>query len=112
MQSSHSNLFGAHILTLIDLTARLIAEEPTMHTFTYSRNYCGPVQAVIFDWGGTTVDFGCLAPAMVFVNIFRRQGIEISMAQAREPMGMHKRDHISAIARMSAVEFFTIMGKI
>jgi phosphonoacetaldehyde hydrolase len=30
-------------------------------------------------------------------------GIEISMAQAREPMGMHKRDHLRAITRLPAV---------
>ena len=30
--------------------------------FRYQRSYRGPVQAVIFDWAGTTVDFGSLAP--------------------------------------------------
>ena len=29
-------------------------------------------------------------PAGVFQEVFRRKGVEISMAQAREPMGMHK----------------------
>jgi phosphonoacetaldehyde hydrolase len=74
-----------------------------MMSFNYLRTYRGPVRAVVFDWGGTTVDFGCMAPALVFVEIFKRQGVKISMAQAREPMGMHKRDHIAAITRMPAV---------
>jgi len=32
-------------------------------SFRYCRSYAGRVQAVIFDWAGTTVDFGCCAPA-------------------------------------------------
>ena len=33
-----------------------------MAMFRYSRRYTGPLQAVIFDWAGTTVDHGCIAP--------------------------------------------------
>jgi len=29
------------------------------------------LQAVIFDWAGTTVDYGCFAPVTVFVEVFR-----------------------------------------
>lgn len=28
--------------------------------FVYRRTYRGPVKMVIFDWAGTTVDYGCL----------------------------------------------------
>jgi phosphonoacetaldehyde hydrolase len=59
--------------------------------------------AVVLDWAGTTVDHGSRAPAIVFQEIFRRRGVEITMAQAREPMGMAKRDHIAAIAAMPSV---------
>jgi phosphonoacetaldehyde hydrolase len=62
------------------------------------------VTAVVFDWAGTTVDHGSRAPAIAFQELFRRKGIEITGAQAREPMGMAKRDHIAAIAAMPAVE--------
>jgi phosphonoacetaldehyde hydrolase len=62
------------------------------------------VTAVVFDWAGTTVDHGSRAPAIVFQELFRRKGIEITSAQAREPMGMAKRDHIAAIAAMREVE--------
>lgn len=55
------------------------------------------VQGVIFDWAGTTVDYGCFAPTMVFVEGFRSFGIEIALAEARAPMGLHKRDHIAAV---------------
>ena len=58
------------------------------------------LKAVVFDWAGTMIDHGCLAPAKVFQEIFRQRGIEITPAQAREPMGMAKRAHIAAIAAM------------
>jgi phosphonoacetaldehyde hydrolase len=74
-----------------------------MSDSVFRRIYQGPLKAAIFDWAGTTVDFGSRAPAGVFQEVFRRKGVAISMAQAREPMGMHKREHIRAIASMSAV---------
>lgn len=59
-----------------------------------------PIKGVILDWAGVTVDYGSRAPAQVFVEIFRRHGVPITMAEAREPMGKAKRDHIVAIAQM------------
>jgi phosphonoacetaldehyde hydrolase len=61
------------------------------------------VTAIVFDWAGTTVDFGSRAPAIVFQEIFRRCGVDITAAQAREPMGMAKRDHIASILAMPEV---------
>lgn len=61
------------------------------------------LKAVAFDWAGTTVDHGSRAPAIVFQEIFRRRGITITSAQAREPMGRAKRDHIAAVAAMPPV---------
>lgn len=61
------------------------------------------LQAVIFDWAGTIVDYGSRAPAAVFGEVFRRLGVEITPAEAREPMGMAKRDHIAAILAMPRV---------
>src|SRR5215813_2244222 len=65
--------------------------------------YKGPLKAVIFDWAGTTVDYGCFAPVAVFIEVFNRQGIEISIAQARAPMGLEKRDHIRAISQQPEI---------
>lgn len=62
-----------------------------------------PVKAVILDWAGTTVDYGSRAPTQVFLEIFRRRGIEISVTEAREPMGQAKRDHIAAVTAMPRV---------
>ena len=74
--------------------------------------YSGPLKAVILDWAGTTVDYGCFAPVAVFIEVFRQRGIEISIAQARAPMGLEKRDHIRAIARMPevAAHWRTVQG--
>jgi phosphonoacetaldehyde hydrolase len=74
-----------------------------IYDFAYQRSYRGPVQAVLLDWAGTTMDFGCVAPAVVFVEVFRRKGVPISMEEARVPMGAHKRVHIQKITRLDAV---------
>ena len=62
--------------------------------FVYRRFYAGPVRAVVFDWAGTTVDYGSRAPVEAFVEAFRRRGVELSVREARGPMGAAKRDHI------------------
>lgn len=66
-------------------------------------NNTNTIGAIIFDWAGTMVDFGSRAPTKVFQAIFEQEGIPISAAQAREPMGMAKREHISAITQMPDV---------
>lgn len=74
-----------------------------MNEFTYLRRYRGKVKGVILDWAGTTMDYGCCAPAVVFIEVYKRQGVEISMAEAREPMGAHKRVHIRKVSHNPAV---------
>jgi phosphonoacetaldehyde hydrolase len=71
--------------------------------FHFLRSYRGPIKAVILDWAGTTVDYGCCAPAVVFVDVFKRHGVAITTAEARAPMGAEKRQHILEIARMPRV---------
>jgi len=61
------------------------------------------IKAVIFDWAGTMVDYGCFAPLGVFMEVFRRKGIPITMEEARAPMGLLKRDHVKAILEMERV---------
>lgn len=68
-----------------------------------SRPYTGPLKAAIFDWAGTTLDFGCMAPSVVFVEVFKRHGVPITIEQARGPMGANKRVHIQEIAAMDEV---------
>lgn len=61
------------------------------------------IKAVIFDWAGTTVDYGCFAPLEVFVEVFKEVGIEITYEEARKPMGMLKIDHIKALLKMDRI---------
>lgn len=61
------------------------------------------IEGVIFDWAGTTVDFGCFAPVNVFIDIFKEKGISVTIKEAREPMGMLKRDHIKAMLEMDSI---------
>ncbi len=56
------------------------------------------IKAVLFDWAGTTIDYGCMAPIAGFMAAFDSIGVKISMEQARAPMGMLKLDHTRAIA--------------
>jgi phosphonoacetaldehyde hydrolase len=65
--------------------------------------YRGPLKAILLDWAGTTMDYGCFAPAVVFVEVFERKGVPITMEEARAPMGAHKRVHIAAIAALPSV---------
>jgi phosphonoacetaldehyde hydrolase len=71
--------------------------------FVIRRSYIGPVEAVILDWAGTTVDYGCLAPAAVFVEVFEQHDIHLTLSQARGPMGMFKKDHIRALLQLESV---------
>jgi phosphonoacetaldehyde hydrolase len=57
----------------------------------------GTLKAVVFDWAGTMVDFGSRAPMGVFVRAFAEFGVDITVADARGPMGLAKRDHIAAL---------------
>ncbi|MDC0307219.1 phosphonoacetaldehyde hydrolase [bacterium] len=61
------------------------------------------IRGVVLDWAGTTIDHGSRAPAIVFQEVFRGRGVEVTVAQAREPMGMAKLEHIAAIAAIPEV---------
>jgi len=61
------------------------------------------IQAVVFDWAGTMIDFGSLAPTVVFTELFSGQGIAVTHKEAREPMGIPKRDHIAAMLQMPRI---------
>lgn len=68
--------------------------------YHYTRRYQGPLQAVIFDWAGTMVDFGSFAPTQVLIDAFAGFAVEVTLAEARVPMGLAKWDHIAAIGNL------------
>lgn len=61
------------------------------------------IEAIILDWAGTTVDFGCFAPVNVFLSIFEDAGIEVTLEETRKPMGMLKIDHIRTMLEMPRI---------
>ena len=61
------------------------------------------IKAVVFDWAGTMIDFGSFAPMGTFVAAFREFGIDVSIEEARTPMGKAKRDHITAMMKTERV---------
>lgn len=69
-----------------------------------SYNHPTKVSAAIFDWAGTVLDFGCIAPVAAFREAFAKAQIAISEAEARGPMGTAKRVHIEQILETPAVQ--------
>ena len=67
------------------------------------RRYQGKIKAVILDWAGTVLDYGVYSPAVAFLEVFRREGVPITMEEARGPMGIHKKVHIRKLAGLEAV---------
>lgn len=62
------------------------------------------IKAVIFDWAGTTVDYGSVAPVIAFQKAFKKFGIDVPATLIRQDMGMVKWDHIGKILAMSTVK--------
>jgi phosphonoacetaldehyde hydrolase len=63
----------------------------------------GAIKAVVFDWAGTMVDFGCVAPVDALIQAFAGEGVVISPAEARADMGRAKRDHVRALMAMPRI---------
>jgi phosphonoacetaldehyde hydrolase len=72
------------------------------------------IEAVIFDWAGTTVDYGCFAPLEVFIKIFNKRGVVITAEEARKPMGLLKIDHVRALTEMPRIseEWKRVYGQV
>ena len=71
------------------------------------------IEAVIFDWAGTTVDYGSFAPVQAFMDAFREFGITPTVAEVREPMGMLKWNHIHTMMQMNRItqEWVRVTGR-
>jgi phosphonoacetaldehyde hydrolase len=63
----------------------------------------GPVRAVVLDWAGTAVDYGCMGPTAVFVQVFAAHHVEVTLDEVRAFMGYKKIDHIRGMTRLSSV---------
>lgn len=71
------------------------------------------IEAVIFDWAGTTVDYGSFAPVQAFIEAFKKFGVTPTHAEVREPMGMLKWNHIHTMMQMPRIsaEWEKVHGK-
>jgi phosphonoacetaldehyde hydrolase len=74
-----------------------------MSIFIRKQAYTGPVKAVVLDWAGTAVDYGSIGPAAVFVDVFAKFGVAVSLAEVRQFMGVAKKDHIRNICSLPSV---------
>ena len=62
------------------------------------------IEAVILDWAGTVVDFGSWAPTSIFVEAFKKAyDFDVSLEEARVPMGLGKWDHIKTLGQLPGV---------
>ena len=62
------------------------------------------IKAIIFDWAGTIIDYGCMAPTQVFIEVFRAKDISLTNEEARLPMGLAKKDHVRELMRLDSIQ--------
>ena len=61
------------------------------------------LQGVILDFSGTTLDAHVISPAHSFVKAFEVEGVQITMEEARQPMGLRKDLHILKLLEMPSI---------
>jgi phosphonoacetaldehyde hydrolase len=71
--------------------------------FHYRRSYRGPIRGLVLDWAGTILDYGSLAPVAAFLEVFRREHVEITRDEARAFMGTYKKDHIRSLTKLPRI---------
>lgn len=61
------------------------------------------IEGIIMDWAGTAIDYGCFAPVAAFLKAFEEQDLQVTLTEARGPMGMTKIDHIRELFKLPSV---------
>lgn len=62
-----------------------------------------PIRAAVFDWAGTTVDYGCLGPVAVIERVLAERGYSVPREEIRRDMGLKKIDHMSALCARAGI---------
>ena len=62
------------------------------------------VKGIIFDWAGTTVDYGCFAPVITFMEIFSEYKIQLTLEEVMAPMGIHKKEHMKILLELDRIK--------
>lgn len=55
------------------------------------------IELAVFDWAGTTTDYGSQAPIQVFDRTFSQMGLHFTRDEINAPMGMEKKAHIRSM---------------
>jgi phosphonoacetaldehyde hydrolase len=59
--------------------------------------------AVILDWAGTVADYGSRAPVAALESVFSAADVPVTVAEARQSMGIAKKSHIRSILEIARV---------
>ena len=71
------------------------------------------IELAVFDWAGTTVDYGSSAPAVVFERTFAQEGIHFTRQEINAFMGMEKKGHIRSLlsTESGTAQWKAVMGR-
>ncbi len=61
------------------------------------------LEMVVFDWAGTAVDHGSIAPIVALEQVFAAAGVPVSRDLLRLSMGIAKKDHIREVLALPQV---------
>jgi phosphonoacetaldehyde hydrolase len=74
-----------------------------MEAFSLKKPYRGRVRAVILDWEGVAVDFGCLETIQPFIETFAQNWVEVTPEEIREHVGLSYWDQLAAMLQSGPV---------
>ncbi len=71
------------------------------------------IKLAVFDWAGTTVDYGSSAPAVVFERTFAAKSIRFTRPEINAFMGMEKKGHIRSLlaTESGSSQFRRVFGR-
>jgi phosphonoacetaldehyde hydrolase len=71
------------------------------------------VKLVVFDWAGTLIDHGSMAPVRAIASVFEHAGMHVSEERVRAFHGLDKREHIEQLLRVPEVlrSFHAVRGR-
>ncbi len=61
------------------------------------------LEMVVFDWAGTTVDHGSIAPIVALEEVFAAAKVPVTRDLLRQSMGIAKKDHIREVLALPQV---------
>lgn len=62
------------------------------------------IKGIIFSWAGTAINYGCFVPAQAFAGVFHTLGMEATIEETGESMGMLRRDHVKTILEIPRIK--------